>query len=278
MITPKISSVSPIGLATPRNDRGMQDLLGALGADPAHQAANALANERQPIVICTGFPVKGSPETDGPPGTFALVDALRSLGKSVKIASWHQALQVFQRVRPDVQAIKVPVSHDGSIEPVSQCAVVTVEACGLCGDGTYRNMRGADISDSAPRFEDVFGTTSLVSFGDGGNEYGFGSAPQWFFAQRNVRQPISHTQHLVPASVSNYGVYATIRELEGLSGRKLLPESEDHLALIRALVEAGCVDGYTGERIFSVDGSDLQETRQILDTIRRAPCQKSSAI
>ena len=107
---------TPLDLATARNDRGMQDLLAALG-NTAADAARILLDENDPIVICTGFPVNGAPETDGPPGAFALADALRSLGKTVSVASWGQALQIFAKVRGDLSFLEVAVGRDGTGGP-----------------------------------------------------------------------------------------------------------------------------------------------------------------
>jgi hypothetical protein len=255
---------TPIGLATTRNDRGMRDLLSALSGDPARKAARDLLEARHPIVICTGFPVNGMPETDGPPGAFALLDALRTLGKNAKIASWPGAVEIFSKIRRDLDYVEVPV---GSTKPALQnedLAIVTIEICGQAIDGTYRNMRGLDISATAPRFELVFGTDSLMSVGDGGNEFGMGSAPGWFFETHSVMPPISHTKNLIPASTSNYGAYATIKELEWAAERRLLPNPNEHIELITALVEAGCVDGFSGESKLAVDGRSLGETLDLL--------------
>jgi hypothetical protein len=259
---------TPLELATARNDRGMQDLLAAMG-NTAADAARLLLGETQPIVICTGFPVQGAPETDGPPGAFALADALRSLGKSIDVASWDGALQIFAKVRGDLTYVAVPTGREGLTEPAALGAVVTIEVCGQCADGSYRNMRGHDIGDGAPRFESVLGTQSIVSVGDGGNEFGMGSAPDSFFRKWPVMRPVSTTQCLVPAAASNYGAYAIIKELEWASQRSLLPAAATHLDLIRALVAAGCVDGYTGEAKLTVDGEDLAHTGRLLDTLAK---------
>src|SRR5262245_57550220 len=259
---------TPLQLATARNDRGMQDLLAAVG-NTAAEAARLLLSETQAIVVCTGFPVHGAAETDGPPGAFALADALRSLGKSVSVASWEAALQIFRKVRGDLAYVAVPAGREGGGEPVRAGAVVTVEVCGQCEDGSYRNMRGVDVGDSAPRFEAALGMRSIVSVGDGGNEFGMGSAPDSFYRKWPVMRPISTTQCLVPAAVSNYGAYAIIKELEWASGRTLLPDPADHLALIRALVAGGCVDGYTGEAKLTVDGEDLAQTAGLLEALAK---------
>lgn len=129
-------------------------------------------------------------------------------------------------------------------------------------------MHGRDIKDEAPKFEDVFGVSALVSFGDGGNEFGMGSAPGWFFERYNVTAPVSTAECLAPATTSNYGAYAVVKELEILSGRRLLPEPAEHANLIRRLVESGCVDGVTGKPEFSVDGCALEETTRLLEALR----------
>ena len=135
---------TPLELATARNDRGMQDLLASVG-NTAVDAARILLDENGPVVICTGFPVNGAPETDGPPGAFALADALCSLGKAVSVASWAQGLRIFAKVRGDLSFLDIAVGRDGARGPAARGAVVTVEVCGQCADGSYRNMRGVDI-------------------------------------------------------------------------------------------------------------------------------------
>lgn len=241
----------------------MQDLLAELAVDPAVAAANALIAAMEPIVICTGFSVEGRPETDGPPGAIALLNALQTLDKRAILASWAEALDIFIAVVGELETIAVPVSST-SIQFEGRYSLVTIEACGKCFDGSYRNMRGIDVTAHSPRFEDLFGTESLLSFGDGGNEFGMGSAPKWLFEKSGICPPVSTTQFLVPATTSNYGVYAVLRELEKMSGKVLLPNVEDHISLIRRLVNAGCVDGITKKAEATVDGRNLEETIQLL--------------
>ena len=70
----------------------------------------------------------------------------------------------------------------------------------------------------------------LVSFGDGGNELGWDRIRwQWFFDNPQIKRPISKAKNLVPASVSNYGVYAVIKELEWATDRTLLPNPIEHV-------------------------------------------------
>lgn len=269
---------TPVEMVVTCSTRGMKNLLRALPSDPGSQAAHDLIRETRTIVVGTGFPVNGRPETDGPPGAFALLDALRAIGKTVKLASWTDALGIFARVRSDIEFIEVPIGGNNDRRKIEADALVTIEVCGRCLDGIYRNMNGDDISAQVPRFEDMFGFESLVSVGDGGNEFGMGSdlvSPS-FFDDLPFKQPISNAHNLVPASVSNYGAYAVIRELEWATGRGLLPDPSEHGELIHQLVKAGCVDGFSGEAVLEVDGRPLQETLSILRDLKRLSGRRSA--
>jgi hypothetical protein len=258
-------------IATPDDSRGMQFLLSLLGGDPAREAALAVVAHPAPLVVCTGFPVGGFPETDGPPGAIVLTDALLALGKPVSFASFPAVLGAVREVRPDYDLVPAPVGEQSCCEALGGVCAITIEACGQCGDGLYRNMHGGDISAMAPRFEALIGRRSLISIGDGGNEFGMGAAPEAFFTRWNVTPPQSEAQILAPASVSNYGAYAVIREMEKLTGERLLPGVEEHLNLIAGLVERGFVDGYSGKPgALAVDGRPLGETGRILSDLARS--------
>lgn len=255
-------------LATGDNRRGMQDLLGLLGGDPARSAALAAVEASEPILVCAGFPVGGRPETDGPPGAIALADALIALGKAVRFASYPAVLDAIKAVRPHYEALPVPIGGRSNCEPAENVSVITIEVCGECADGVYRNMHRQDISEQAPHFEAVIGYRALISVGDGGNEFGMGAAPDKFFVQRNVIRPKAVADILVPASVSNYGAYAIVREMEKITDRKLLPGAGAHARLIQDLVTLGFVDGFSGKPgDLAVDGRDLGQTRRLLDAL-----------
>src|SRR5688572_29603006 len=98
----------PNWIATPSNARGMQTLLNMLGRHPAREAAEILLENTLPVIICTGFPVAGRPETDGPPGAIALADALLYLRRPVSIATYPLLLDILRKIRPRYQTIAVP--------------------------------------------------------------------------------------------------------------------------------------------------------------------------
>ena len=53
-----------------------------------------------------------------------------------------------------------------------------------------------------------------------------------------------------------------------LVGRNLLPSLEEEVACVRACLEAGAVDGFSGERVAKVDGFDLADYAKPLAELR----------
>lgn len=247
----------------------MAELEHAVPSDLFSGAAKSLAESKKPILIGTGFPIGGPPETDGPPGAFALHDALRRLGKTVSIASWSDANAIFASVRPDITFFHIPRHEQDGVPPILvEFEFVAVEVCGLTQDNTYRDMHHRDISRLAPNFEEFVGHRALVAIGDGGNEYGMGNLPAAFFEKWKVVPPVSIADHLLPSMVSNYGAYALVKALEVHSGlESLLPDTEHHLDHIRQLVDAGCVNGMSGQQEYLVDGHNLSNTGQVLTAL-----------
>jgi len=257
-------------LATPDNTRGMIDLLQGLGGNPARDGAQLLWSSKSDCLICTGFPVAGHPETDGPPGAAALAGALLDLGKRVWIASWPEVITLLQPWLPVLDFIDIASEANRSSladRRRDYCATM-IEVCSVTADGRYYNMRGTDISNQAPRFEDAIGTSCELAIGDGGNEFGMGAAPSAFFQKWGVIAPVTKAGILIPASVSNFGAYAVVAELSVLCGRDLLPASPGHIRMIEDMVDRGAVCGFTGKLIPQVDGRGLDETAEMLENLR----------
>jgi hypothetical protein len=254
---------------TAPSDRGMSEVREAASAQLFSDAARALIAATDPIVIGTGFPIGGPPETDGPPGAFALHDALLRLDKTVALASWSEANTIFAKVRPDIEYLRIPRhAADGEPSPeLDGACFVAIEVCGLTEDETYRDMHHNDISDLAPNFEQFIGREALVAIGDGGNEFGMGDLPDGFFERWNVIPPVSTAKHLLPSMVSNFGAYALVLALQVESGKALLPDTAAHLRCIEQLVAEGCVDGMSRKHEPKVDGHPLAETENLLNTL-----------
>lgn len=236
------------------NSRGMQDLV--VHADQYHigrAAAAVLAlPDNEPVNICTGFPVRGRPETDGPAGVLVLARALAKLGKYVRIVSYSEVVSFFEDL--DGAQLETCCIPCGATADRLDGHAISVEVCGQIGDGTYRNMLGQDISSDAPWFETAIGLSALISIGDGGNEFGMGSIQQTWFDRREVRKPISSCTHLIPAQVSNWGALALTAAIGRLQGFDLLPKPTTYDQLLTDLAKSNFVDGVHGKPIATEDG------------------------
>jgi len=114
-----------------------------------------------------------------------------------------------------------------------------------------------------------------VGIGDGGNEIGFGvirealfrEAPHRFGCQCGCATGMLDStlvDVLLPASVSNWGAYAVAAALAlRLWQRELMPGWSEVADSIRAPIEHGAFDGYTGLALPSVDGISLRGNRAV---------------
>ena len=265
--------------------RGISALRPHLPADFCGQAAEyALANSG-PVVIVTGFYIlmSDAPETDGPPGAFAIGSAFRSLGRSViyvadapmteMMSSW------LARAGDLSPVIDFPISDDadantqfaaGIIAEHSPALLVSIERCAPDGDGVYRNMRGRDISPQTARIDRLFGHgIPSIGIGDGGNEIGMGNLVEAVAtaAQLPDNPAVTRCDHLIAASTSNWGGYGLAAALSLSAKRNLLPDIDADAACIRYLVDAGAVSGVSGEHDYLVDEFTLDENAAVLQEL-----------
>ena len=237
--------------------RGMDRLADLLPADFCAQAGRyVLSWPRGRVLLVTGFYVDGRGETDGPPGTRLLFDALVKLGFSPMVVTdpFCEAYfrmsdlpcAVFERTAGERELRDLLASE----RPVG---LIAVERCGRAADGRYVNAKGRDIRDTMAPLDELFlsfdGPT--VGIGDGGNEIGMGNLAD-AVARRLGRVPCAvRAGRLVVATVSNWGALG----LCGALGR--LPTETDLLAAYRLCTEVGLIDGITGESALSEDGFPL---------------------
>ncbi|ERH02465.1 MAG: hypothetical protein J07HN6_00499 [Halonotius sp. J07HN6] len=239
----------------------------------AAQPLRAAAAAGESVVLTTGFPIPPSnqPETDGPLGTVVLAGALADLGAEPVVVTE-------PRVEPTITAVAdalgiespdiVSVAPSASSATVSVLdsydpgAVVAIEKPGPTADGSYRTAAGEAITslvaDSRSLFEAAHERgIPTVAVGDGGNEIGMGgvrSAVETHVDNGETIACVTPADALVVAAVSNWGAYGLVAALSLETGRDLLHTGAVERALLDAAVEAGCVDGVTGESTASVDG------------------------
>lgn len=255
---------------------------GALGP-----AARALGEARR-VAIVTGFPRGDVGETDGPPGAFALGLALAARGAEVlhvtdaRTAPLLVALGAAPLVTVDLPP-RDPANRERArrlLDDLAPTHLVAVERPGRAADGTYRNMRGQDISTRTSALDELFLVAgeegpwrcTTVCVGDGGNEVGMG------VVAARVAEAVPHgdviasvvpTDHLVVAGVSNWGAYGLVAALSLLAGRDLLPAPEAAREHVARIVAAGAVDGVTGLAEVTVDGLPIERSLDLLRALRR---------
>ena len=265
--------------------RGIGALRPHLPADFCARAAQYALAHPGPIIIATGFYIlmSNAPETDGPPGAFAIGGALRALGQTVAyvsdapmsemMASW------LARSGDPSPVIDFPVSSDadangrfaaGIIAEHTPALLIAIERCAPDAAGVYRNMRARDISPQTARIDRLFALgLPSIGIGDGGNEIGMGNLADVVAASPHLPDHPAATgcDRLVAASTSNWGGYGLVAALSITAGRNLLPDPDTDAACIRALVDAGAVSGVSGAPDYLVDEFTLSENAAVLQEL-----------
>jgi D-glutamate cyclase len=246
--------------------RGLTKWAGTGGLFPA---AVSLAGGRH-VLILTGFYIlsAGVIETDGPPGTVILANALCKAGKRVTILTDRHAEGI---MRAGLRSIDCPAelvtySKDDRIEyeavigsDTTHC--IALERPGIAADGFHHNFRGLIISDHVAPLDDVFIKCAssgiiTVGIGDGGNELGMGNVSHAVDAHIAPHRPYSCkilSDLCICSGVSNWTGYALAALLSRLFSKNLMPDASSFSSLLEEVVAAGAVDGVTGKRDLTVD-------------------------
>ncbi len=262
--------------------RGVSELRSHLPPDFCTQAAQYILDNLGDVVIVTGFYIlsAGQHETDGPPGAIAIGNALAALGRTVTyVSDLHTTPMLRDWLGEGVRVVDFPIgdidsSREAAAKILSQLKpglLISIERCGRTKDEKYLNMRAADITRYTARLDYLFerGIPS-VGIGDGGNEIGMGNLAEVIpGVDRLPDDPaIAKVDRLVLASVSNWGGYGLVAALSQLVGRDLLPTTDEDERLIRRMVDAGAVDGTSGENKYYVDNFTLEQNAGVLRRLR----------
>ena len=260
-------------LLVERNPRGMADVRSALVPGYCLRAAQLIAQASGNVVICTGFPVANTFETDGPAGALALYEHCERAG----LKPWLLAGEpLIDALGPGVRS-KVLSTFDRDIaaeeaeqllNDLEPSLIIVIERPGHAADGRYYNIRGLDISADCRPAEPYVEQADcpVIGIGDGGNELGMGSAGP-VLDTLNIRPAVTGCDVLVVADVSNWGAYGIVAMGEYLAGEPILEWLEPALLLER-LVEVGAVDGVTHARTATEDGLPQSECDALLTRIR----------
>lgn len=238
--------------------------------------------EGDTIFIVTGFVIKDAAvgETDGPIGAVSLAGALEQLGKKVFFITDIYSGKMLKKCA-DVRGVNAPIeiiNHD-----INRCLsqdllkiykpshIIAIERPGKAMDGKCYSMRGEDLSDIVPIMDTLFeeavkmGITT-IAIGDGGNEIGMGKIRPYVVKAVEKGETICASfasDFLIVAGVSNWGGHALAAGLSIIAQRNLLHNINIEIAMLRSLVEAGAVDGYTKKRTMTVDGLSLEENLKV---------------
>lgn len=280
-----------------RHDPGQRGLATLAGQDDLPRAAASLLRSER-IFIVTGFCIRAAMigENDGPPGAFALADALRQLGREVTLITDRHSAGLLSAAAPLFDALDAPGSPPPfpivSLNDVQRLAdrqidellgtrrpthVVAIERPGSALDGHRYSMRGERLDDIVPATDRLMPPAArrrhaTIAIGDGGNELGLGAL------REPLQDRIAHgtlifcatpADHVIPAGVSNWGGHALAAALSILSGQALLRPVAHERRVLETLLAAGAVDGSLRRRALSVDGIGWEDYAQPLTALHR---------
>ena len=262
--------------------RGMLALRPHMPVDFCSQAAQYVVDHPGHTLIVTGFYVLMSdkPETDGPLGAIAIGNALMSLSRTVSYVTDACTAPVLRQWAGDAEVIEFPVvgieeSKDHAsnlLQNLQPSLLISIERCGRNRNDEYLNMRGRSITANTARVDYLFdGSVPSVGIGDGGNEIGMGNLADIIPSVDSLPDDpaIAEVDRLVIASVSNWGGYGLVAAISRLAGRNLLPSAESESAMVQGMVEAGAVDGTTGDAVPTVDNFSMEENGALLARLHR---------
>ncbi|KAL9190220.1 hypothetical protein ACHAXT_007431 [Thalassiosira profunda] len=311
-------------IATDAGGRGMRHLVveGDLRASAAILARlRALPsrgdNCKPHVIILTGFPccVEHDPpmETDGL-ASVAIAHAVVRLGYEATLVTEECNAPVFRAAVEGVKEFETiqlsfwpggtawAPGNDEKLKQLAESAdlIVSCERAGPAADGSCYTMRGINMNERgliAPLHNIVTHAcergAKFLAIGDGGNELGMGKVIGKIHEHIPDGQKIgavTAADHLVAASVSNWGGYALIAAAalvrcndesksetaaNTLEQRRewierCMPTEESETRLLHRCVAARCRDGVSGQMEATVDGMPLERTMQCLREIQMA--------
>ncbi len=258
--------------------RGMDELRPYLPEFYCEEAAKAILSWRRgPVLLATGFYVAGHAETDGPTGTVVLAKALQKLGFEPHILTDESCSHYFEPEGLDVIYMDVAEGNAFSedlLKDLQPVGLISIERCGRNVKGDYANMHGESVRSHTARIDGLFdlayGSVPTIGVGDGGNEIGMGNLADVIEEKLNLVPCQVKTDHLVIASVSNWGAYGITAYLEKLTGEKVFPGLDEVEGYLSRTILLGSVDGVLRQNVCSVDGYPLAESERVYRLLQQA--------
>ena len=272
-----------------RQDPGQRGIGALFLPGELRRAVDALAAARRAVIV-TGFPVRsaGVAETDGPPGSAALGQALCALGCEVLHATDALGAPLLRSLgcEPLLTPLLDPRAPAGEraaaartwLEELRPDCLVAIERPGRAADGEYRNMRGESITHLVSALDEAFLqapalSIATVGVGDGGNEVGMGRVRERVAAAVPRGAEIASVvpvDHLVVTGVSTWGAWGLVAGLSRVARRDLLPSRAQVREAMIALLAAGACDGVSARAEDTIDGLPLDASLGVLEALRAA--------
>lgn len=243
--------------------RGMDILRPYLAENFCAAAAEKILTwPRGTVLLTTGFYVAGHAETDGPPGTLLLAQALASLGFRPVVVTDELCRGYFEAAGIACAYLANDADEEACgalLAELAPVGMISVERCGKNAQGEYANMRGISISEFTAPVDRLFAMAAVptVAVGDGGNEIGMGNLVEVISAKLALEPCVVKVDDLVIATVSNWGALGLCACLGQL------PDEQRMMDAYRLAQELGFVDGVTRECVLSEDGFSLETIRQL---------------
>jgi hypothetical protein len=254
--------------------RGIKGVTQALTPGYCERAAQLILENKGTVLIGTGFPVNDTFETDGPIGAISLYTVLQQLGYAPFLTCPPPLANVLE---PDFSVCELPILpwYDtvpvilNALETLKPAVIVSIEQPGIARDGHYYNMRKHCLTDRTAK-SDLFFRLALcptIAIGDGGNEIGMGNVYQHVLSLPIIPSVTTCTE-LIPATVSNWGVYGLIAMISHKVNRDLF-SLFDPTAIAHHVVRHGAIDGVTKRPEATEDGFPLSTGVSLIARMRK---------
>ncbi len=237
-------------------------------------------------------------ETDGPPGAVVLGRALQRAFSAIPFffvedellapmtivvqAAGFKVLPPQAAIKTAESAAPIPAAavlgfpsnlEDATkvatylIKEYRPSAVVSIEKGGMNSNNTIHTSRGDDATEHMAKIDLLIREATrhqilTIGVGDGGNEIGMG------LIQGRIREalpfgdiiaPVTETDYLVAATVSNWGAYGIAACLAVLLGqREVFHDAQLEERILHRCADAGLIDGISGYVEEGADGLPSQ--------------------
>ena len=234
------------------------------------------------IIIASGFYIlnAGEIETDGPPGSIILAEALMKSGKEVTLIFDDHSEKIMKEgqkaIGGNAELVGMPLTGFDASTLIRKDTThfVALERPGRAADKGYYNFKGKDISKFHIPLDDLYTECASkdivrIGIGDGGNELGMGKVSEAVDNFVPFDRPFScktDSDYTICAGVSNWAGYAIAALVSVIEGKNLMPSYAELTLLLEAIVKAGAVDGVSGLPEATVDGLEPSWEKNIYES------------